>query len=70
MDTGTILVDVDRKRPAHPKATRVAIYARVSSAENKSNLDSQAERLIAYCAAKGYHVSRFVKEIGSGVNDA
>src|SRR5690348_9381503 len=70
MDTGTILIDTDQERPAPPKAGRVAIYARVSSAENKPNLDSQAERLAAYCTAKGYQVSRVVKEIGSGVNDA
>lgn len=70
MDTGTILVETDQERAVAPKATRVAIYARVSSAENKPNLDSQAERLVAYCAAKGYQVSRVVKEIGSGVNDA
>jgi predicted site-specific integrase-resolvase len=31
---------------------QVAIYARVSSAENKSNLDRQAERLEAYCAER------------------
>jgi predicted site-specific integrase-resolvase len=48
----------------------VAIYTRVSSRENKSNLESQAERLIAYCTAKGYQVSNVVKEIGSGVNDS
>ena len=70
MDTGTILVDVEPPGPTVPKATRVAIYARVSSAENKPNLDSQAERLVAYCAAKGYQEALVVKEIGSGVNDA
>lgn len=70
MDTGTILIDTDQERPVPSKAGRVAIYARVSSAENKPNLDSQAERLAAYCTAKGYQVSRVVKEIGSGVNDA
>jgi putative resolvase len=43
---------------------------RVASAENKSNLDSQAERLIAYCAARGYQVAKVVKEVGSGINDA
>jgi predicted site-specific integrase-resolvase len=45
------------------------VYARVSSSENTSNLDSQAERLVAYCTLRGYQVSRVVKEIGSGVND-
>ena len=48
---------------------RCAVYARVSSAENKSNLDSQANRLISYCNAKGYKVYKVVKEIGSGLND-
>lgn len=52
-----------------PPASKVAVYTRVSSSENKSNLDSQAERLVAYCTVRGYQVSRVVKEIGSGVND-
>jgi putative resolvase len=69
MDTGTILIETE---PAAPSSTsqQVAIYARVSSTENKSNLDSQAERLAAYCAARGYHVVKVVKEVGSGVNDS
>jgi putative resolvase len=65
----TILVDGGETKSAS-STQKVAIYARVSSAENKSNLDSQAERLVAYCTAKGYQVSKVVKEIGSGVNDA
>src|SRR5262249_13854993 len=70
MDTGTILIDTDQKRPSPSKSGRVAIYTRVSPAENKPDLDSQAERLTAYCTAKGYQVAQVVKEIGSGVNDA
>src|SRR5260370_21113786 len=49
---------------------RVAVYARVSSSENTSTLDSQAERLVVYCAARGYQVAKVIKEIGSGINDA
>ena len=49
---------------------KVAIYTRVSSAENTYTLDSQAERLVAYCAARGYPVAKVVKEVGSGINDA
>jgi predicted site-specific integrase-resolvase len=70
MDTGTILIDTEMEHPTPSNVGRVAIYARVSSAENTATLDTQAERLVAYCAAKGYQVSRVVKEIGSGVNDA
>jgi len=51
-------------------SVQVAVYARVSSAENQSNLNSQAERLVAYCTARGYQVAKVVKEVGSGVNDA
>jgi hypothetical protein len=29
------------------------VYARVSAAENRPNLDGQADRLVAYYAAKG-----------------
>ena len=47
----------------------VAIYARVSSSENKDNLDRQAQRLINYCNAREYQVQKIVKEIGSGLND-
>ena len=47
----------------------VCIYARVSSSENKDNLESQVERLKAYAVAKGYTITKIVKEVGSGVND-
>ena len=50
-------------------ATKVILYARVSSGENKSNLESQLERLRLFAAAKGYEVKKEVKEIGSGLND-
>src|SRR5258708_158281 len=72
MDTGTILVETAPASASTP-SQRVAIYARVSSAENKGNLgnlESQAERLAAYCAARGYQVAKLVTEVGSGVNDA
>jgi len=67
LPTGTIIVpdktDVDSKKQ------KVVIYARVSSSENKKNLESQAKRLMDFCCAKGYSVDKIVKEIGSGVND-
>ena len=68
MDTGTILVMEDE--PVQTASTKVAVYVRVSEASNKSNLDSQAERLVAYCAARGYQVAKVVKEVGSGINDS
>lgn len=53
----------------HQNEEKIVIYARVSSSENKSNLDSQAERLISYCMAKGYKIHKIIKEVGSGIND-
>lgn len=47
----------------------MAIYARVSSSENKDTLDRQVQRLLDYCNAKGYRVQKIVKEIGSGLDD-
>jgi putative resolvase len=66
--TGTIIVQEPKPTVSAPQ--RVAIYARVSSHEHQANLDRQAERLASYCTAKGYQVSRVVKEIASGVNDS
>lgn len=65
----TIIVDEEMESQVVVSA-KVAVYARVSSAENKSNLNSQAERLVAYCTAKGYQIAKVVKEVGSGVNDS
>lgn len=45
------------------------IYARVSSSENKKNLEPQAERLKEYGIVRGYQIIEIVKEVGSGVND-
>jgi putative resolvase len=68
LPSGTIVV-TEGEAPQRKPDGQVAIYARVSSHEQRANLDRQAERLEDYCAAKGYQVSKVVKEIGSGVND-
>jgi putative resolvase len=69
MDTGTILVTEPLPVKESPVTAKVAVYARVSSSEDRSHLDSRAERLVTYCTGRGYQVSKVVKEIGSGVND-
>jgi putative resolvase len=65
LPSGTIIVDYC----SSPNSNTVAIYARVSSSENKENLERQAERLSNYAIAKGYKIQYVVKEIGSGLND-
>lgn len=62
--SGTIIVNLNKKINKG-----VVIYTRVSSSENKSNLESQAQRLEDYCIANGYQIVRIIKEVGSGVND-
>ncbi|XEY22951.1 IS607 family transposase [Candidatus Uabimicrobium helgolandensis] len=57
-----------RKKKLKEKPS-VIIYARVSSSENKKNLESQCNRLRDYASARGYQIAKEVKEIGSGLND-
>ena len=69
--TGTIVVfDDDKKGIVKTKTLQVATYARVSSSQNKDNLDKQQDRLIDYANAKGYKTLYNIKEIGSGLNDS
>jgi len=65
LDTGTVIVC----DPLPKCAMGVALYARVSSVDQKSDLERQMERLKDYAAAHGYQVTRMVQEIGSGLND-
>lgn len=51
------------------KSNKVIIYCRVSSSQNKSNLETQKQRLISFANAKGYQVHKVIEEIGSGFND-
>ena len=68
LPTGTIIVP-EVEPVSMDTSPAAAIYSRVSSSRNRSNLDSQCERLTQYCAARGYRVVRTIKEVGSGVND-
>jgi putative resolvase len=51
------------------KESKVVIYCRVSSTANKKNLETQKERLVNYCIAKGYKIDKIIEEFGSGIND-
>jgi putative resolvase len=66
LDTGTVIV----REPAQPQeAAQVALYARVSSADQKEDVERQMQRLKDYAASHGYQVSRTVSELASGLND-
>lgn len=68
LKSGTIIVS-DEMDTSVNKSDYVVCYARVSSSQNKANLESQAKRLIDYANANGYRVHEVIKEIGSGLND-
>lgn len=65
LPSGTIIVPDGIKE----KSEYTVVYSRVSSSENKSNLDSQAKRLQQFCEANGWIVNEVVKECASGLND-
>lgn len=67
LPTGTVVVKIkeDNLLPENI----ACIYTRVSSAENKKNLQAQADRLTNYAIARGYKIYKIVKEVGSGLND-
>jgi len=67
--TGTIVVTESLYDDLY-KEIKVALYARVSSSENKNNLDTQLNRLRSYASAKGLKVYKEVSEVGSGINDS
>jgi predicted site-specific integrase-resolvase len=62
--TGTVLVHP----PKAPAIQAVALYARVSSADQKSDLERQLGRLAEYASKERLTVVRSVSEIGSGLN--
>jgi excisionase family DNA binding protein len=49
------------------KEIRAVIYARVSSSDQKSDLERQVEYLTQYCSSKGYRVVDVLSDIASGL---
>ena len=64
--TGKVIV---REPDEKPVPTKTVVYCRVSSSQNKDNLETQAERVSAFCNAKGWVIGDIIKEVGSGLND-
>jgi len=63
LPTGTILV---HELPTITNNT--ALYARVSSSDQKEDLTRQMQRLREYATVKGHHIVQEISEIGSGLN--
>jgi putative resolvase len=63
LPSGTIVVDP----PETPEGRTVA-YVRVSSHDQRTDLEAQAGRVTAWCATQGIRVDEVVSEVGSGMN--
>ena len=69
-ETGTIFIlNPFKSKNEDNLENKVVLYARVSSNENKNNLESQLERLRLFAITKGYQIVKEIKEVGSGLND-
>lgn len=62
--SGTWLVD----EPAVEASGRVVAYCRVSSADQKPDLDRQIARVVQGATGLGFPVAEVVSEVGSGLN--
>ena len=63
LPTGTIIVKSPKAEP-----TGVAVYARVSSSDQRSDLEGQVARVVEFATGKGWPVVRTVTGVGSGLN--
>lgn len=60
---GTVIVEENEA-----KSQRVALYARVSSSDQKKDLLTQLDRLAGFANAAGHQVHSAITEVGSGLN--
>jgi len=51
-----------------PTSNSAVIYARVSSSDQKGDLDRQVARVLAWATEHGYSLDRVVTEVGSALN--
>jgi predicted site-specific integrase-resolvase len=61
--SGRLFVEVEEST-----GRETVLYGRVSSSDQKADLDRQMDRLRSFAAARGMIVNREVQEIGSGLN--
>jgi putative resolvase len=64
LESGTIWVDAT----AGATTGRIVVYARVSSHDQRADLDRQVARLTRWATTNGHVVGEVVTEVGSGLN--
>lgn len=71
-NTGTIYLEnpeFNQNNNRDDDLTKVVLYARTSSSQNRQLVEDQLSRLRQYATSKGYTIVREIKEFGSGLND-
>lgn len=63
LPSGTIVVD-----PPETAEGRTVAYVRVSSHDQRTDLEAQAGRVTAWCVTQDIRVDEVVSEVGSGMN--
>jgi predicted site-specific integrase-resolvase len=64
---GRLILVGDPSLPAEPRS-RISVYARVSSADQKADLDRQVARVTAWATTQQIPVDKVVTEVGSALN--
>lgn len=64
-DTGTI--EIELIKPKKPEYN--VVYARVSTSDQKKDLETQIQRVVEFANSRGIQIHKVVKEIASGLND-
>ena len=65
---GGLIVVGDLTERAFAHRGKTAIYARVSSADQKSDLDRQVSRVTTWATSNGHSIDSVVGEVGSALN--
>jgi len=65
---GKLILVGDLEAPAREVRGRTAIYARVSSADQRADLDRQVARVVAWATEHGHSVDQVITEVGSALN--
>ncbi|MEM4048099.1 MAG: IS607 family transposase [Zestosphaera sp.] len=59
--------EVRRILESRAKEIRAVVYARVSSSDQREDLERQVKYLLEYCASKGYKVVEVLTDVASGL---
>ena len=62
------LILVGDHETSSPNAGSTAVYARVSSADQRGDLDRQVARVSTWATSQGHSIDRVVSEVGSALN--